>query len=108
FEVGLPGALQARQASIDHYDRYVEFLAPDGQGDPGFFGSAWIGLVDESRIQGAVARTLAAGTWNVPTLSLVEHLASGEPAESMIAWPEMRYMPRNVRDGWVNAKRQFQ
>lgn len=108
FEVGLLGALQARQASIDHYDRYVEFLAPDGQGDPGFFGSAWIGLVDESRIQGAVARTLAAGTWNVPTLSLVEHLASGEPVESMIAWPEMRYMPRNVRDGWVNAKRQFQ
>ena len=28
-EVGLVGALDARQASIDHYDRYVEFLVPD-------------------------------------------------------------------------------
>lgn len=108
FEVGLTGALEARQTSIDHYDRYVEFLAPDGTGNPGFFGSAWIDQVDESRIPDAVARTVAAGTWNVPTLSLVEHLASDESAESMIAWPEMRYMPRSVLDGWVNAKREFQ
>src|SRR5690606_14626500 len=42
-EVGLVGALDARQTSIDHYDRYVEFLVPGdadtGGRDPGFFGS---------------------------------------------------------------------
>ncbi|MGO1720589.1 MAG: amidohydrolase family protein, partial [Luteimonas sp.] len=48
------------------------------------------------------------GTWNVPTLSLVEHLASDTPAEEMIAWPEMRYMPQQVREGWVRSKHQFQ
>lgn len=110
-EVGLVGALEARQASIDHYDRYVEFLVPgdaatDGL-DPGFFGSGWIHLVDRSRIPEAVERTLEAGTWNVPTLSLVEHLASDEAPESMIAWPEMRYLPQRVRDAWVPAKHQF-
>ena len=110
-DVGLVGALDARQKSIDHFDRYVEFLVPPErrpQGvDPGFFGSAWIGLVDESRIAEAVSRTVDAGTWNVPTLSLVEHLASTEPIEAMIARPEMRYMPPRVREAWVRAGRQF-
>src|SRR5690606_15386179 len=111
-EVGLAGALDARQTSIDHYDRYVEFLVPGdadtGGRDPGFFGSGWVHLADRGRIPEAIERTLAAGSWNVPTLSLVEHLASEVPAEEMIARPEMRYMPRQVREGWVEAKRRFQ
>ena len=111
-EVGLAAALDARQTSIDHYDRYTEFLVPGdadtGDLDPGFFGSGWVHLVDRERIPEAIERTLAAGTWNVPTLSLVEHLASDTPAEEMIAWPEMRYMPQQVREGWVRSKHQFQ
>ncbi|MGO1542349.1 MAG: amidohydrolase family protein [Luteimonas sp.] len=111
-EVGLVGALDARQTSIDHYDRYTEFLVPGdadtGDLDPGFFGSGWVHPVDRERIPEAIERTLAAGTWNVPTLSLVEHLASDTPAEEMIAWPEMRYMPQQVREGWVRSKHQFQ
>lgn len=111
-EVGLVAALDARQTSIDHYDRYTEFLVPGdaetGGTGPGFFGSAWVHLVDRDRIPEAVERTLAAGTWNVPTLSLVEHLAVPEPAEEMIRWPEMRYMPQDVLDGWVRSKGEFQ
>lgn len=110
-EVGLTGALDARQKSIDHFDRYVEFLAPEGAGasgrEPGFFGSGWIHLADERRIPDAVRRTVAAGTWNVPTLSLVEHLASPETPQAMLARPEMRYMPGRVLDGWAEAKREF-
>jgi imidazolonepropionase-like amidohydrolase len=109
--VGLPGALEHRQASIDHLDRYVEFLVREGAStagrEAGFFGSGLIDLVDESRIPLAVQRTREARVWNVPTLSLVEHLASPEAPEQMIQWPEMRYMPRNVLDGWVQAKRNF-
>lgn len=111
-EVGLIGALDARQTSIDHFDSYAEFLAVEGDGfaarDKGFFGSGVADLLDAARIPEAVERTLAAGTWNVPTLSLVEHLASPEPAESMIEWPEMRYMPKGVREGWVASKRDMQ
>lgn len=33
-------------------------------------------LADRGRIPEAVERALAAGSWNVPTLSLVEHLAA--------------------------------
>lgn len=109
--VGLVGALDARQASIDHFDRYVEFLAPGYQDMPGreagFFGSGLVDIADLSRIPEAVERTIAAGTWNVPTLSLVEHLASPMTAEQMIGRPEMRYMPPDVLENWARAKREF-
>lgn len=108
--VGLTGALDARQTSIDHYDRYVEFLVPENfrKGrDAGFFGSGIIDLVDRDRIDEAVRMTVEAGTWNVPTLSLIEHLAHEESAEEMITRPEMRYMPRNVLDGWVKSKNEY-
>lgn len=109
-DVGLVGALDVRQASIDHFDRYVEFLVPEarrGDREAGFFGSGIVDLVDRNRIPEAIARTKHAGTWNVPTLSIVEHLASDEPGEKMAQWPEMRYLPRDVVEGWVRSKREF-
>ncbi len=110
--VGLEGAIEARQTSIDHLDRYVEFLVPpgtelEGRGF-GFFGSGVVDLADPSRIPTAVAMTREAGVWNVPTLSLVEHLASPVPAEEMAQAPEMQYMPPGVVQGWVRSKRDFQ
>lgn len=109
-QIGLVMALEAGQASIDHLDRYVEFLAsPDGTplSGGGFFGSALVDRVDRSRIPEAVRRTVEAGTWNVPTLSLIEHIASSESAEEMIRWPEMKYMPQNILQHWVNSKQNF-
>jgi hypothetical protein len=103
-EVGLEGALEARQASIDHLDRYVEFLVPEDAGTEGRESGF---LIDMDRIPEAVSKTIEAGTWNVPTLSLVEHLATPEPPEEMIQWPEMRYMPQDVLDGWVESKHNF-
>ena len=66
-----------------------------------------IDLADSSRIASAVAATVGAQVWNVPTLSLVEHLASPESPEEMIRWPEMKYMPPNVRAAWVRSKHSF-
>ncbi|MGI9182539.1 MAG: amidohydrolase family protein [Longimicrobiaceae bacterium] len=110
--VPLERALEARQASIDHLDRYVEFLVRDGattQGrEAGFFGSGLVDLVDPGKIPTAVARTREAGVWNVPTLSLVENLAMPESPEQMAQRPEMRYMPAEVLEGWVRAKHDFQ
>lgn len=109
--VGLENALEAGQKSIDHFDRYVEFLVPedaDTQGrDSGFFGSGLIDLVDRDRIPTAVQKTIDAGTWNVPTLSLVEHLALDESPEEMITRPEMQYMPRKVLESWKKSKEDY-
>ncbi|TDK33245.1 amidohydrolase family protein [Luteimonas terrae] len=109
--VPLETALGAKQASIDHLDRYVEFLVPPGtdtQGrEAGWFGSGWVQWTDRGRIDDAVKRTRAAGTWNVPTLSLVEHMASSEAPEAMLQWPEMRYMPAAERERWRRAKHEY-
>ncbi len=110
--VGIEGAIAARQATVDHLDRYLEYLAaggpiPEARG-PGFFGSGVAEFADTSRISAIVAATREAGVWNVPTLSLIENLAMPDAPEVMIQAPEMRYMPRDVRDDWVNAKRSYQ
>lgn len=110
-EVGLIGALEAGQRSIDHYDRYIEFLVPKDANttgrSAGFFGSGLMDLIDRNRLTEAVDRTVESGTWNVPTLSLIEHLASPEPAEEMIQRPEMKYMPRDVLEDWVKFKNDY-
>ena len=109
--VPLDVALDAKQASIDHFDRYVEFLVPPGTGtgdrEAGWFGSGWVQWADRGRIDEAVTRTRAAGTWNVPTLTLVEHMASSETPEAMLQWPEMRYMPASERERWRRAKHEY-
>ncbi|WP_158613450.1 hypothetical protein [Luteimonas sp. 100069] len=43
----------------------------------------------------------------MPTLRLVEHLASPESAEAMIRWPEIRYMPATERERGRRAKRDY-
>jgi imidazolonepropionase-like amidohydrolase len=110
--VGIEGALAAGQVSVDHLDRYVEYLVADGaetQGRGfGFFGSSVVDLVDMSKMPAIVEATRAAGVWNVPTLSLVENLAMPDSPETMIAAPEMRYMPQSVRDEWVSTKRAYE
>lgn len=109
--VTLEQALEAGQASIDHFDRYVEFLVPPGvetgAREAGWFGSGWVHWVDRSRIDAAVTRTREAGTWNVPTLTLVEHMASPESPEAMLRWPEMRYMLPAERERWRRAKHEY-
>ncbi|WP_111640976.1 amidohydrolase family protein [Marinimicrobium alkaliphilum] len=110
--VSLEHALAVGQVSVDHLDRYVEFLVAEdadlsGRAG-GFFGSGLIDLVDRERIPAVVDLTVESGVWNVPTLSLVEHLASDEAPEAMAEWPEMRYLPPRVIEGWVRAKHDYQ
>jgi imidazolonepropionase-like amidohydrolase len=110
--VGLDRTLQARQASIDHLDAYVEALAGHGAGfDPqqaGFFGFGLIDQVDESRIPQLVAATRQAGVWNAPTQTLIEHLFNSVDPEEMARWPEMRYVPAATVANWVQRKREIQ
>jgi imidazolonepropionase-like amidohydrolase len=106
--VGLARALEVRQATVDHLDGYVPLLVRDGtpaNAAPGFFGLDLTDCVDERKIPQVVARTRAAGTWNVPTQSLMEHVLLPEPgAAELIGRAEMRYVSPKVRDQWVKAK----
>jgi imidazolonepropionase-like amidohydrolase len=108
-DVGLDAALAARLASIDHLDGYVEALAGYGGGfdaqESGFFGAGLVDRIDPARIPALAAATRAAGTWNVPTQSLLEHMLSPEDPTAMARRPEMRYMPPETVDRWIEAKR---
>lgn len=110
--IGLNGALRYGYASIDHLDSYVEALAgfPDGFAgtNVGFFGSTLVSAAEEARLPALAAATRAAGVAVVPTQTLIEHLASPEPAEEMARRPEMRYMPPATVAQWVERKRAYQ
>ncbi|MDH3545500.1 MAG: amidohydrolase family protein, partial [Gammaproteobacteria bacterium] len=46
----------------------------------------------------------AAGTWNVPTEALFEHVVSQQTAVELRNRPEMRYMPRKTVEQWSRSK----
>ncbi len=108
--VGVENALSANMATIDHLDGYIAALLP-ANSDPsggygGFFDVLLADQVIEERIAGIAARTAVAGTWNVPTESLFEHLVGGLSIDELRNRPEMKYMPRSTVDQWVRAKEQ--
>jgi imidazolonepropionase-like amidohydrolase len=108
-DVGVPRALDAGIATIDHLDGYMQALLRPHEdqtgGVSGFFGVFIADLADEERIPAIAAATAAAGTWNVPTESLFIHVTSPllDPDE-MASWPEMRYMDAATVDRWRQNK----
>jgi imidazolonepropionase-like amidohydrolase len=106
--VGVTGALDAGIATIDHLDGYIAALMPADTdrsgGYGGFFDVLLADQVDPEHIQGVVAQTLAAGTWNVPTQSLIEQLVNDTSVADLGNRPDMRYMPQPTVSQWVRAK----
>ncbi len=107
-DVALERAIEARYASIDHIDGYVEWLAGLQPGQPsGFFGLGVLDQVSEARIPEIVRRTREAGVWIVPTQTLMETMAGETTVEEMLGWPGMRYMPAQTTQAWANNVRTF-
>ena len=106
--VGVSSALEQGIATIDHLDGYMAALLPPNVdrsgGFGGFFDVLLADQVDPERIPGVVAATAAAGTWNVPTQSLIEQLINEVPAEDLRDRADMKYMPKAAVDRWVDAK----
>ena len=110
---GLEGVLASGMATIDHLDGYLEAMMPADTdrsgGYGGFFGVLLADQVVTERIDELARATAAAGVWNVPTQSLVEHRVSGVEAIELSNRPEMKYMPRDTVQRWVESKqRQIQ
>lgn len=107
--VGLGGVLQVGMATIDHLDGYMAALMPteldSSGGYGGFFDVLLADQVLEGLIDDVVAATVAAGTWNVPTQSLIEQLVNDESIAVLSSRPENRYMPQETVERWAAAKR---
>jgi imidazolonepropionase-like amidohydrolase len=108
LEVGLNRALDARYASIDHLDGYVEAMvrkdSPILPAQSAFFGFNLGEHLDESRLPALVEATRKAGVWNVPTQTLMNNLLPSESAEALARRPEMRYVPAGTLSEWAEEK----
>ena len=106
--VGLESALESGMASIDHLDGYMAALMPPRYDASGGYGGLFdvllAGDVDEDRVPELAAATVAAGTWTVPTETLVEQLINEVPASELRSRVEMRYVPTDTINRWVQAK----
>ena len=107
LDVGLARALEARYATIDHVDGYIEALAREGAASSEMFGLNLTGVLDESRIPQLVEATRKAGVWIVPTEALFEHWVGPDDPETMTTWPEMQYVSKDTLDEWVATKKKM-
>lgn len=108
-EVGLERTLEARQATIDHLDGYLEAALPEELRARLGEGRATLGeavrAVDGQRLRAAAEATRRAGVWNVPTAFLWETFYSAESPEAMARRPEMRYATPQQIAAWSKQKR---
>lgn len=105
--VGLMRALEAKCASIDHLDGYVEGLTKDPSQVSQFFGTNLMGQVDESKFPALIAASKAAMVWQVPTQVLLDNLLNDIPAEELATRPEMKYMPPETIKNWIATKQKY-
>lgn len=111
-DVGLERSLDAGKGSIDHLDRYMEFLAgdPEDREDPPiiYFGYDLTPDADPNRIEEAATLTADAGVWNVPTNTLLDNIFNPlNSVEDMKNWPGMQYIPRETVENWAEFVADF-
>jgi len=90
-DVGLLHALEMRQLTIDHLDGYIEYL--DGASR----------AVPDEELRKVARQTREAGTMVVPTMALWEVLRGFPELETLKAFPELQYMPRDQVEQWTNG-----
>lgn len=107
---GVATALRLKMATIDHLDGYFVALLPEKSsrsgGFGGFFDVMLADQIDARGIETIAKQTAAAGTWNVPTQTLIEQLINDTPVSQLKNRAEMRYVPKARVQDWVDRKQQ--
>lgn len=93
-DVGLAHALEMGQQTIDHLDGYIAYL-----------NGAERRLGDED-MEEVIEMTLESDVWLIPTMALWETILGVPNVDVVSAYPEMRYMPKDTRDNWVDSHTQ--
>jgi len=103
--VGVAGALEAGQSTIDHLDDYIEAMQPPGSPALAASGPDRQRLLalhaDEARIPELARATREAGVAVVPTQILWEVLRGARDPAALADRPENRYMPAETRAMWL-------
>ena len=104
-DVGLARVMRARQASIENLDGYLESLERDDSpihyADPVTRARRLQDYYDETKLPRVAAEVREAGIANTPTL-FINHVGNTQQAaESLAAWPEMRYVQPRILANWI-------
>ena len=110
--VGIKNALSSGFKSVEHIDGYMEALLPDDLAiDPttsGPFNLKLSGKADLKKLPALIQQTLAQGTYIAPTLTLFDRYFGYIPANEFRLAPEMKYLPGQLIQQWVNTKKQLE
>lgn len=109
FDVSIWRAIDARYATIDHLDGFVESLVPGIENtteqENGLFALFIGDRADTTRIPKLMKALRDNNIWQVPTQALAERwFAPGKTAEALANEAEMRYMDPKTVTNWVNTK----
>lgn len=106
--VGIRRALEAKYASIDHVDGYLEGMVPStirvNPNANGFFGLNFTDIVDEEIISELVQMTVEQEVWIVPTQAMMERWVGPEDPGTIANNPEMKYINPRTLNNWVSTK----
>ena len=106
--VGLLHALAEGQGSIDHLDNFLDALEADDsplRNAAPAARSRDLGLhADEAKIPAVVAATKLANASVVPTMALWETFNADLPVEHYANFDELKYLPRELVDRWVESQ----
>lgn len=109
FGVGVWRSAEAGYATIDHLDGIIEALMPRldtlTETEAGLFGLYVGHNADVSRLDKVLKTIKDNNVWIVPTQTLAEHWQSPDrTTESLLSWPEMKYMDKSTLNGWARSK----
>jgi len=109
FDVGVWRAIEARYATIDHLDGFIEGLVPGidtmKEQQTGSFGMFLSRRADTSKIPRLVNGLRDNNIWVVPTQALAERWFAPISAEEFLQAPEMKYMKPETLNNWAQSKR---
>lgn len=109
IDVGVRRALEAKYASIDHIDGYIEGMVPSSirvnPNTNGFFGVNFTDIIDEKILDELVEMTINQEVWIVPTQAMMERWVGPEDPDVLAKDPEMKYMNPSTLNNWVRTKK---
>jgi len=89
-DVGLENAVLLGQRTVDHLDGFIEYIG--AMEEP----------VTDEQLEKAVTLAVENDVWSVPTQALWKTLLGAADHDKLKEYDEIRYMPQQVIDGWLN------
>jgi hypothetical protein len=104
--IGLRGALSTGISTVEHLDGFLEEAVSDevrarmdrGESVP---LQAQLEAVEGRKIRAIAAHARSSDSWVVPTMYLWENRFGTPDVESLLALPEMSYVPAFLPEGWI-------